>query len=256
MSKKTKQWSGAKKWALGLVSAVVTAVIVALVVPAVTRLGEAPDGIAVSPDWPALPTCDSTAVAAAPGSGPPVISTTQTVDRAAVAGQEGGGVWASGNLTLVVTPSGDKQVAVRSITPRVEPVDEVPEWIFLQIAQCGEISYREFELDLDAASMRDLGVLGGAPNEDSPPPLAIGSDLFVVDSSTAAAIVVRSFACDRSYDFWLDIAYTVSGSSSTAHTEVGPFRVYAGDDLLADGAVDSFGVDEAGDPRPAYQCLR
>jgi hypothetical protein len=256
MSKKTSGWSGAKKWALGLASAVLTTVIATLILTNIGRIGQSPDGIAVSPEWPALPRCDFTAAAAGPGAEPPVVSAEQTVDRAAVAAQEGGGAWASGNLYLVVTPSGDKQVAVRSITPRVAPVDDVPEWVFLQIAQCGEISYREFELDLDAGSLRDLGVQVGAPNEEAPPPVAVGADLFVVDSSTAAAIVVHSFACDRSYDFWLDVAYTVSGSTATEHTEVGPFRVYAGDDLLTGGEVDFLGNPEAGAPGPAYQCLR
>lgn len=253
MSKKTKKWSGATKWALGAGTTVLTGVVITVVAASLMQMGEPSDGLAVSPDWPALPSCDYTAAAAGPGSEPPEISSAQTVDRAAVAAQDGGGAWASGNLSLVVTPSGDKQVAVRSITPRVEPVEDVPEWVFLQIAQCGEISYREFELDLDAASLRDLGVLG-VPVGDEAPPVAVGSDLFVVDASTAAAIVVRSFACEGSYDFWLDIAYTVSGSTTTDHTEVGPFRVYAGDDLLTGGEVEFLGNPEAGDPRPADRC--
>lgn len=239
------------KWVAGFIAAPVLVGVALFLLPRI--LPEA-QGVAVSPAWPALEACDFTAVAAGPGAEPPAISTTDTVDRAAVALEDGGGAWASGNLSLLVTPEGDKQVTVRALTPRVEPVDDVPEWVFMPIAQCGDLTNREFELDLDAASLRDLGVIGEVADDDTPPPVAVGSDLFVVDSETTASVVVRSFACKGSYDFWIDIAYTVSGSTTIEHQEVGPFRVYAGDALLTGGDVEFFRHPEAGEPRAAFQC--
>ena len=211
------------------------------------------DGLAVATTWPAMKVCDSTAVAGGPGADNPVISGGQTVDRAAVAAERGGGAWGSGNLTLLVTPAGDRQVVVSSITPEVEAVDEVPSWIFKQLVQCGEVSYREFELNLDEATLTDKGVLGGLASGDSIPE-AVGNDAFVVDAEQAASVVVAAFACTGSYDFSLDIAYTVSGTNTIEHKKVGPYRVYGGDGVLANPDVDALGNPEAGPPTLPSRC--
>lgn len=243
--------SGRSKFLWIVVAATVGIVAGAVSTYLLPRWFDPPDGLAVATSWPAMEACDPTFAAGAPGAEEPVISAGQTTDRAAIASEKGGGAWASGNLTLLVTPSGDKQVIIGTITPKVEPVGDTPGWIVRQLAQCGEISRREFELNLDTGVLTDQGVIG-ADAAGVPTPAPGGA--FVVDPQQAAEVVVSAFACEGSYDFWLDIAYTVSGSATIAHESFGPYRVYGGEGILADESVEVYGNDEAGEPKLSFKC--
>lgn len=62
-------------------------------------------------------------------------------------------------------------------------------------------------------------------------------DAFAINTGTSAQLVVTATACERSFEFWLEISYARPGSSEVFVKEVGPYRVYSGAAVQADTTV-------------------
>lgn len=200
--------------------------------------------IAVAASWPVLDTCDpSTAIA---GSGEAPVGNLGQSERAALATETGGGAWNRGNLTLTIVPTGDRQITVRGIRPRIQPIDERPGWVYAPEGGCGETFVQRFDLDLDHRTMTLVDPPASPADDGAPRPSREG-DAFAIDTETSAQLVVTATACESSYEFWLEISYARPGSSDVFVKEVGPYRVYSGAAVQADTAVAWVG--ELGDLR-------
>ena len=195
--------------------------------------------IAVASSWPALESCDPiTAVAGTDKVNRPEANA-GIPDRAAVAGQPGGGAWSQGNATITIIATGDRQVVVRGMKPRIEIVEDRPTWVYAPEGGCGDVAFGELELDLDAGTLTSASA--GEVESDASASILDVAGGFPIDAGTSAQILVTAQACERSYDFWLDIAYVRPGSADISHKELGPFRVYSGVAVQVDPAVTWLG---------------
>lgn len=232
--KRRRRWQGFGLAVGGFVAGSIVAPIGVNVISGLPVWANRASDIAVAASWPVLDTCDpSTAIA---GSGEPPVGDLGQSERTARAGETGGGAWNRGNLTLTIVPTGDRQVTVRGIRPRIQPIDERPGWVYAPGGGCGETFVQRFDLDLDHRTMRLVEPPASPSGDGASRPPGEG-DAFAIDTETSAQLVVTATACERSVEFWLDISYARPGSSDVFVKEVGPYRVYSGAEVQADAAV-------------------